>query len=100
MCCLPSSMKVSGGLDNPPICEYHRPFPVAASHASTFGPLLTNNRPPAVESRPELPPLISFRHVTLPVRESIAMMLVPHDRFAPVPVPPSPIEPRGSGSIR
>ena len=31
MCCLPSSMNVSGGLDRPPICEYHSPLPVAAS---------------------------------------------------------------------
>jgi hypothetical protein len=25
---LPSSLNVSGGLASPPICEYHRPFPL------------------------------------------------------------------------
>jgi hypothetical protein len=57
----------SGGLDNPPICEYHSALPVAASHASMFGPLLRNSTPPAVESRPELPPLISCRQTIFPV---------------------------------
>src|SRR4029453_9235735 len=60
-CCLPSSMNVSAGLDRPPICEYQRPLPVAASQASTLVPLLRKSRPPAVESKPTLPPFSSFR---------------------------------------
>src|SRR4030095_2150719 len=61
MCCLPSSMNVSGGLCSPPICEYQSPFPVAASHASTFCPLLRKSTPPAVDRSPTLPLLRGFR---------------------------------------